>query len=264
MLKSILLFTSLMFLGPLAYAELQVFPLRVVLTDKDKTAQIALRHRGTKEERYRITTVFYRMGADGSMKATTDLTKEDADASSLFRYSPRQVLLQPNVEQVVRIMSRVPADLPDGEYRTHLHFEAMSDPPQAGQPGGNQAQMMLIARMAVAIPVVIKKGQTKVDVALSNFKIQKETDGKLSFVVDIQKSGNGFAYGNFEIVSIDDQGKETSLATVLGISSYIEKRVAKFPLAVDKIPKGKIKLLFKEPSPEGDRLLAQVEASQVP
>ena len=50
-----------------AWADLQVFPLRVVVSDKDRSAQISVRHHGNKSMRYRITTVFYKMSSDGTM-----------------------------------------------------------------------------------------------------------------------------------------------------------------------------------------------------
>lgn len=241
-----------------AKAELQIFPLRVTLSDKERSTQISLRHKGPKAERYRITTVFYKMEADGAMKVIEKTTPEDKDGSKYFRFSPRQVTLEPQIEQVIRLMARVPADLPEGEYRCHLHFEAMSDAEDSLVEGktNSGAQMMLKARMAIAIPVIIKKGTTSFKVSLDKFKINKGTDGNYSFSVDMKKEGNGFAYGNLEIVSTTDEGATESLATINGISSYIDQRSIKMPLQIKTLPSGKIKILFKDAASANEEILA--------
>ena len=158
-ISSFLFSLILIFLSLPSFADLQVFPFRIVLSDKERTAQISVRHRGTKPMRYRITTVFYKMNPDGTMKPLDKVSSTDNAADSYFRYSPKQVLLEPNVEQVIRLMMRAPADLPEGEYRTHLHFEGMDDPDAKPAENGksDESKMVLKARMAVAIPVVIRK-----------------------------------------------------------------------------------------------------------
>ncbi len=249
-----------------AFAELQVFPLRVVLSDKDRSAQISLRHKGTKKERYRITAVFYRMGQDGSMTLVEKTLPEEHNGSSLFRYSPRQVELEPNVEQVVRLMARMPADLAEGEYRCHLHFESMSDDDTTMVPGttSSGAQMMLKARMAVAIPVIIKKGTTSSKVSLNSFKILKDKDGKYSFSVEMLKEGNGFAYGTLEITATSAKGEIETVSTINGISTYIPKRTVSMPLSISSLPSGKIRMIFKDPNGADGEALASTEAVSIP
>lgn len=249
-----------------AFAELQVFPLRLTLSDKERSAQISLRHKGNKKESYRITAVFYKMGLDGSMKLVEKTAPEDKDGRGLFRFSPRQVTLEPNIEQVVRLVARIPANLEEGEYRCHLHFEAMSDndSPVIQGKDANGATMVLKANMAVAVPVIIKRGNTQSKVSLNNFKILKDKANKYSFSVEMVKEGNGFAYGNIEVISTDDKSETQILTTINGISSYIDKRIISFPLSVSSLPKGKIKLLFKDSADAGDKVLASAETNFTP
>src|SRR4051812_33665959 len=94
-----------------AHATLQVFPTHVLLSDKNRTAQLALRHIGDAPAKYRISVVYYKMKPDGGMAIDKTPGPEDKFAEKYFRYSPRQVQLQPNVEQVVRVILRKPADL---------------------------------------------------------------------------------------------------------------------------------------------------------
>lgn len=210
--------------------------------------------------RYRITTIFYQMQPDGTMKALDKVSSTDNPADAYFRYSPKQVNLEPNVEQVVRLMLRAPADLPEGEYRTHLHFEGMDDVEEKGAPGsGNEAQMMLKARLAVAIPIVIRKGNPSVKVSFQDLKFVKTPDQKPAFSVQMKKEGNAIAYGDFEVVSIPPNGEPKVIGTINGVSSYIDSRLVSFPLNEAPTIPGKLKVNFKKSVSDGAEIVATTE-----
>lgn len=262
MYKSLsLVFASVLTLAPFAaLGDLQVFPLRVVLSDKDRSAQVSVRHRGQKAMRYRITTIFYQMQPDGTMKPLEKVSSSDNPADTYFRYSPKQVFLEPNVEQVVRLMMRAPADLPEGEYRTHLHFEGMDEVDDKKEASGApEAQMQLKARLAVAIPIVIRKGNPSVKVSLQGLKLTKTADQKPAFSVQLTKEGNAIAYGDFEIISISSSGETKVIGTVNGVSSYIDSRLVSFPLSEAPFIPGKMKVTFKKSVSEGAAVMASSE-----
>lgn len=248
----------------IAFADLQVFPLRVELTDKERIAQVSVRHKGNKPMKYRITAVFYKMGADGSMTLVENTSDPDRDGRRYFRFSPRQVDLEPNVEQIIRIVSRLPGDAAEGAYRAHLHFEGLSDSDDRNYETQDTkgAKLILKARMAVAIPVVIKKGETKSSVTLRNFKFIKNKDQKLAFSAEMSKEGNGFAYGNFVARPID--GSKKAVAVANGVSSYIDQRTVSFPLTTDNLTPGKYELLFLDPQSPEEKILARAETTYAP
>lgn len=263
MLKFFLILSLLTGASSLAFANLQVFPLRVVLTEKERSAQIAVRHQGTSTTRYRIKPIFYQMQADGSMKEISEPGEKEGSAAKLIRFSPKEVILQPKVEQVVRVLARFSADLPDGEYRIHLHFEEIdnSDSPTIESKGSDGAQLFLKAHLAVAIPVIIKKGLTSSKVTLSNLKVISMPDKKPGFSFDLIREGNGFAYGDLEVQSVSATGETKVITTVNGVSSYINKRVVSYPVGVEKIPAGKLRVLFKQSATEGGALLGSTEVN---
>ena len=260
MIKSLFIFSIFIFTSLAAIADLQVFPLRVVLSDKDRSAQISVRHRGQKPMRYRITTIFYQMQPDGTMKALDKVSSTDNPADAYFRYSPKQVQLEPNVEQVVRLMMRAPADLPDGEYRTHLHFEGVDEAEEkTSGTDAKEAQMVLKARLAVAIPIVIRKGNPTVKISLQDLKLVKTPDQKPAFSVQMKKEGNAIAYGDFEILSVPTNGEPKVIGTINGVSSYIDSRLVNFPLNEAPTVPGKLKVNFKKPVSEGATVMATSE-----
>lgn len=250
----------IVFFSSFAWADLQVFPLRVVLSEKERNAQISVRHRGSKTTRYRITTVFYKMNPDGTMKELKKDQIKEKTAEPFFRYSPKQVVLEPNVEQVIRITLRMPSDLPEGDYRTHLHFEGVEDttsPVPSGNPTG--AVMTLKAQLAMAIPVIVRKGNPNYQVNLSNLKYVKTADQKPAFMVDMKTTGNAFPYGSFEVFSIVPGKEPKTIGIVNGVSSYVESRKVNFPLLEPPEIPGKIKVVFKKPVGDSFEILSSDE-----
>ena len=110
-----------------AQAELSLFPTRVVMERNQRAAQVELMNRGTAPETYRIALVNRRMTADGDIVVAETPQPDERFADELLRYSPRQVTIPPGQSQVVRILLRKPAELPEGEYRSHLQFDRVED-----------------------------------------------------------------------------------------------------------------------------------------
>lgn len=250
-----------MLFSQIVAADLQVFPLRVVLTEKNRNAQISVRHKGTKPMRYRITTIFYRMSKDGAMTAIASPSADEHFGDKYFRYSPRQVDLEPNVEQVVRLALRFPADLPKGEYRAHLHFEGIDEQekPSDTPTEDKTAKMILKARIAVAIPIILRKGQPEVKVAFKNLKTTMTQDNKLAWETTMIKEGSASVYGDFELKHQPPGGAETVVGIVKGVSSYIPERTVRFPFQVEKLGPGKLTLTFMSSADEGGAVLATTE-----
>lgn len=258
-MKFLLIYLSFFLSIHFAHADLQVFPTRVELSDTEKTGQISLRHKGTKAMRYRIETVFYQMRPDGGMEVVKDASKDPNSAVDFFRFSPRQVTLEPNVEQVVRILLRAPADLKEGHYYAHLYFEGMDDAedkiiPETSPTG---AQILLKARMAVAVPVVIKKGNPSQEIVLENLKVITVGD-KLSYSVDLERKGPAYFYGDFFVTFTPEGSTESQIVSeVSGVSSYLTKRSVSYPLTVSKLGKGSLKIEARESVSAGAKVLAQ-------
>jgi hypothetical protein len=256
---SLFSFFTALFFSIFAQADLQVFPTRILLSETERTAQISVRHRGAKTMRYRITTIYYKMNPDGSMEEVKDLTKADHPGMEYFRYSPRQVTLEPNIEQVVRVQLRLPGNVEDGEYRAHLHFEGMDeseDKPTAATTASG-AQMMLKARMAVAVPIIVRKGKPDLKISLADLKMTHAPDGQLAYAVQVNREGKTNLYGDFLVYHTAPGSKERKLVSqATGVSSYIAKRTVSYPLTVPKIEGGTLTLEVKESVSDGGKTIA--------
>ena len=117
--------------------DLLVAPTRIVLTERTRTAEIALINTGTKTATYRISFRHMRMAEDGLL---AEVTSPDGErfADPFLLYTPRQVTLEPQIAQTVRIRLRLPEQTADGEYRSHLEFRGLppaeSTTPAASKP----------------------------------------------------------------------------------------------------------------------------------
>ena len=115
-----------------ALAELQAVPARIFLTEADPTAQISIRERGEKPVRYRIEVAYYKMKKDGSIEQIPDPLLGFRSAADYFRFSPHQITLAPNVEQIVRLQIRLPEiklpeKLEDADYLAQINFETTDE-----------------------------------------------------------------------------------------------------------------------------------------
>lgn len=252
-----------------ARADLRVFPTRIVLTDTKRVSNISLRHIGTQPARYKISLVFYRMKPDGSMELVPNAEKttrpEEHSAVKLIRFSPRSVSLTPNNEQVVRILYSGPGNLANGEYRAHIYFEPLDEPEgdkiTANDPS-KKVSMHLQAKVAIAVPVIYKKGKTDFSANLSQLKVNKTPNKPQTFSVVLKSSGNAFPFGDL-IATFLSPGKEpATVGIVRSVSSYLPERSFNYPLNPPegvKVSGGILRLELKSPDEEGARVLATTE-----
>lgn len=110
-----------------ARAELMLHPTRIVFDKNARAAQIELINTGSKPASYRISLVNRRMTEAGQFEAAETAQDGERFADAMLRYSPRQITLQPGTAQTVRVMLRKPAELAEGEYRSHLQFDKLPD-----------------------------------------------------------------------------------------------------------------------------------------
>ena len=246
-----------------SHAALQVFPIRIHLSDSKRVAQVSLRHSGSKPTEYKITSVFYRMKPDGSMEVVSDPKPEERSAIPMIRFSPRQTVVPPKEEQIVRVMLDKVKDIPDGEYRAHLHFEptSESEDSQVSVSKSEKVSLRLEARMAVAVPVIFRHGKPTFEVKLSDFQLIQMPDKKPGFSLRMASDGNAFPFGDFEVfLQPKSGGDEKQIGVVRGVASYLPQRKVAYPLTSDeKLDPGTVRVEFKGPQEDGGKVLATAQ-----
>jgi P pilus assembly chaperone PapD len=247
-----------------ASGEMMIAPTRVVFEGSTRTARVSLVNSSTETKTYRITFVNKRMTEDGGI---VDVDKPQAGelfSDKIVIYSPRQVTLAPGQAQTIRLILRKPANLADGEYRSYLLFRAL--PKTSGTDISNLDQkqdgiaIQLTPIIGIAIPVIVRHGETRVSTSISEVKYQQNVDKIKTLTFFINREGNASVYGDIT-VSIINNGIETVVSKVNGVAVYSPNARRKFILKVH-LPDGitslhgkTVKIQYKKQASEGGEVI---------
>ena len=125
---------------------------------------------------YKISLVRKRMTDTGSFEDIATPLPAEKFADDMVKFSPRQVTLLPGAAQTIRMMFKVPPNMEEGEYRSHLVFTKMvsgiSDLSEkdASEPG--TVSMRVITNIGVSIPVIARHGKLDAQAAIDPLSVK--------------------------------------------------------------------------------------------
>lgn len=270
LLRTSLFATALLAILPLpALAELMLNPTRVILERNQRATQVELINNGTTAASYRISLVNRRMSESGEFSSVTEAAEGERFADAMLVFSPRQITLQPGTAQVVRLMVRKPEALPEGEYRSHLHFEKLPDATdmassvEPGDAGAARIGVVLKALVGASIPVIVRHGATSAMATLSQLTLQPaQGDQPRMLGFRIERTGNSSVYGDLTATFTPHTGPPVQVAQARGVAVYLPnpRRLAALPLATrSPLARGTLRLSYREPVDAGGKLLAEAE-----
>jgi hypothetical protein len=255
-----------------AFAGLMLYPTRIVLESKTRSAQVELINNGDKPETYRIGIFNRRMTESGEIVAADKPQAGEQFADDLLRYSPRQVTLQPGKSQTVRIMVRKPAGLAAGEYRSHLQFDRVADAEGAAnlenlaKTKKGEIAIVLEALVGASIPVIVRHGETKVTTMLTDLTLEPEPgkDRALLLSFTIKRDGTRSVYGDLVATFTPAGGSPLEVAKVSGVAVYVPNplRKSKLPLKLPEgvaLKKGTLTLRYLDRPEAGGKVLAEAK-----
>jgi hypothetical protein len=212
--------------------DINLFPKRVVIDERTRIASVGLYNRAAAAGEYEITVSDMAMQRDGrlvELASVQDAAARDAvhTASGFLRWSPRHVALPASEAQMVRIMARVPPELPPGEYRSH--FTVVSVPPEtggtsideaAGAETNNGIGVRIVPRFGISIPVIVRVGETTLTAGLKDLKLtDSQPGGPAALALTITREGTRSAFGD---ITITAPGAKKPVAEIKGIGVYTE------------------------------------------
>lgn len=219
-------------------ARVQVYPLKVFLDQRNKGAEVTARNLSSQAGSYRISTILFMQKENGQMAIKSNDQEYDKDLSEYVRFSPRVVQLGPGESQTVRLFIRNVADLPEGDYRTHLRFEQTLESFQSNRDDSapmtnGQIKTGLDTRIAVSIPLFYRKGSPEYGLSLEDLEvnIDKEKIENSNFSVTLNKNGEAFAYGSIHLYLVNEDGEKQQIGFVNGAQSFISKRNFTYPIS---------------------------------
>ncbi len=230
---------------PVEYSmsDVTVAPTRVVFEGAARTGEVAPINLSDKTLTYSVSFSHIRMSDTGQMREVTDSRPGELFADDLVRFTPRRVTLEPHQTQIVRLQLRLPADLPDGEYRSHLAFKVVPAVTQeAGSPQQNAGQgisIQLTPVYGVSIPVIVRHGPLNAQVGLSSLQMTLSDADSHEVTFHIDRSGTESVYGNVEVRYTPASGPSIVVGKLNGLAVYAPNilRIVSVPLT---IPEGTI------------------------
>ncbi|MEM9233122.1 MAG: molecular chaperone [Pseudomonadota bacterium] len=208
-----------------AYAgpgDLLVSPVRVVFEGRERVAEVTLVNKGETPATYRISFENRRMNRDGSFAPITEAGEGELFSDSYVRFAPRRVDLEPNAPQTLRLMLRKPADLGDGEYRSHLHLAAIPDDAgsasiEAGEGDANAISIQLTPVYGVTIPIIVRHGVLEADAKITTADYVRTSNGGGELKFTFERTGTKSLYGDF---TLHVEGRDEALMQMSGVALY--------------------------------------------
>jgi hypothetical protein len=224
--------------------DINIYPRRIVMDRRQRVASVGLYNKMPFEGEYEISVANMVMTDSGQIIPFSNLPENlDAShvktASDMLRWSPRRVLLLGSEAQTVRIMARPPADLPDGEYRAHFTVVSVpndidegfsiDDALSNGSQSAGNVGVTIRPRFGISIPVIVRVGETTLDVGLKDFSLSQTESGP-QVSLTINRSGTRSAYGDLIVTA---PGQDAPLVTARGIGVYPEINSRQLQLAIN-------------------------------
>jgi P pilus assembly chaperone PapD len=168
---------------------LLIHPTRVILEGRTRGAIVTVLNRGDAAGTFVIDWVDHAMTPEGGL--ATPAAPAPWSLQPHVRYSPRRITLAPGESQVIRVALRPAHDVAEGEYWSHLRVVSVGTPGAASSrddpPSLSRASSVtLVARPAMAIPVVWRHGRGRPEAALGLARVDR-ANGRLE--VDVEGRG---------------------------------------------------------------------------
>ena len=225
-----------------AAGNIMVTPTRIVFDQRDRSAQVTLVNQSDKAGNFRISFIRQNMTPNGDFVPVEE-GEPGRFSDPMIRYSPRQITLPPGQSQVVRLVLRRPADLADGEYRSHMLFQSLPEPSSSNvekitQQSAEGITIELIPIIGVSIPVIVRQGELNSQISLSNAELVNDAAGGTSRIaVDINRQGNGSAYGDLRATFVPANATPIVIAQANSVAVYANMAMRRFEMPVT-LPSG--------------------------
>lgn len=212
--------------GRLAGAQLPgtaVDPHMVVLTPARPAGEVTVFNPRPMPAEFTVDLRFGYVTTDSSGTPKVELRDgpDSASAAEWITPYPRHFSLLPGMSQVVRLLARPPAAIPDGEYwarlTVHSHDISVAGASVAGAAlpiasprssvDSSTPRMALRLETATVLPVFFRKGRVSTGVAVEALHAAIDGDS-IEVQMTLRRTGNAAFIGVAQIALIDEHGRE--------------------------------------------------------
>ncbi len=197
-----------------AQPNVTVAPTRLVFEDRDRTEELVLLNRGDEAVTYRVSLIGMKMEDDGSLERIDEPGDGQQFAHELLRFAPRQVHLGPGESQRIRVSVRKPSDLEEGEYRSHMLFQAVPDTPATDGDGTDEDDGELALRLniisGISIAAIVRHGELSADIEIDDLDYVESDDEQMPDMLRfrLHRDGEQSVYGDLRAEFLPDGAGE--------------------------------------------------------
>jgi len=228
-------------------AEVLLLPTRVVMENGDRFTTVVVKNVGNATGNFSVSLVDMEMKEDGLVTPLAPGKTDPYSAIPYIRIAPKSITLKPGETQNVRIMVRKPETLPPGEYRSHLRLSLDNDnvegtPDSTADPFNPakqpEAHIAVKANLVLVIPVIVRNGETTLNMKITSPKITYDDKGKPALALTMLREGTRSSMGDFAITYTGSDGHAQLIKSFPGVPVYrpLVKRTVSIPL--DDMPAG--------------------------
>jgi P pilus assembly chaperone PapD len=215
-----------------ALGDLTITPWRIAFQARDHSAGIELINGSDSPHTYRVGWTLLKALPDGRYEQVfynKDKDKDPHSVANMVIVSPRQVMIEPHGEQIIRLSLRRPADLPPGEYRAHMTFIKMADHvPIKQDPKAKGVSMSLNVNVGFSIPIIVRQGDDKdLKVSLQSPKLRAVDNGSMLDVEVHRDAGKFSTYGSINAYWKPPKGDEVKVGDLSNVALYPEVQTRK-------------------------------------
>lgn len=254
LLVSAMALSSMLVAPSQSLADLLISPLQVVMEGRDRSTKITLVNTGNAKNTYRLEWVQLEQAEFlGGYQSELEKTADDTHLQDFAVFTPRQITLLPREKQTVRLAVRRPADLPDGEYKTHVKFgiinsEVVSAPSEVAL-GEDEFSARARVLSSYTIPAVYRVGEYDCTVTIGTPEIYPhENSGNVVVKVPILHEGIHGAIGLTEVYHKPNGGKEVLLKAIGNTNIFPESSQRNVKVATDVrgLAPGVLRIVYKK------------------
>lgn len=218
-------FVAFFLLGMNAFAEppeaegsiLSVEPYRLIVASGEKSGTLSVSNKSGGKHSYNLELVDQVMDEKGITQRRETFAYS---AKGMVRFTPKHFSIGPGEKQMVRILVTRPEGLADGDYHSHLLFRA---------EGSGEEDIS-----GIAVPVVIRQGQTSSGIRVSGGKISGGEKKKLT--LSLTRSGNAEAFARVSADYIREGEKPVTVLEPQVICLYREVNEVSKDFSLTNIP----------------------------
>jgi hypothetical protein len=265
-------------------ANLNISPKRVVFPGLGRTSSVYIFNQGTTAGTFDISLIDRVMLPNGQIAPLAEIESNPAlkpvadrlkSAREMILTTPRRARLVQGKGQTIRIRAGGTADVPPGEYRTHLTVTAV--PPadtgitaeEAASAGAGELRFRVNSVLGVSIPLIVRVGPVDVRAGLENARLRFDdiapgpgAPARRTPVVslDLVRLGPNSLFGNVEIRGAAERAPKDPLGFVRGIGVYpeIDRRTVQIQLSRAPAPGEELEVVFRDDDVAPGKQLARI------